>query len=324
MSIIIAGDIGGTKTTLGLFDFSEKDIHCIKQQTYSSHDFDQFNDILLNFFELIGISHIDILSLSIAGPVINQSCRTTNLPWNISATDLKKLFSIPHVHLINDIQATGYGLLGSSEKDLIQINSKAKFQAGNRAIISIGTGLGEACLYWDGKTHQPFGTEGGHSDFAPLIQTDLDLWQFFKKKFPHHISYERVISGPGIASLYDFLCERKGLGNSVPDKDKSAWISNQAMTNNNALCTETMELFIRFLANEAANLALKVFSIGGIYIAGGIAPKILPLLTQTNFMAHFIEKGRFKSTLQEMPVWVNKNENTPLHGAYWKALTFLP
>tara|TARA_R110001592_G_scaffold120444_4_gene324715 strand:- start:7802 stop:8776 length:975 start_codon:yes stop_codon:yes gene_type:complete len=323
MSIIVAGDIGGTKTTLGLFDYSKNDIHCIKQQTYSSHDFDQFNDILLNFIELISVSHIDILSLSIAGPVVNQSCKTTNLPWHIYAPDLEKAFSISRVYLINDIQATGFGLLHSAKINLIQINPHAKFQPGNRAIISIGTGLGEAFMHWDGESHHPFGTEGGHTDFAPLIATDLELWKFFKKRFPDHISYERVISGPGIALLYDFLCEQKGLENTAPDKGKSAWVSNLAITNEDDLCKETMELFIRFLANEAANLALKTLSIGGVYIAGGIAPKILPLLTQTHFIEYFIQKGRFKKILLEMPIWINKNESTPLHGAYWKAISLL-
>lgn len=323
MSIIVAGDIGGTKTTLGLFDFSENNIHCIKQHTYSSHDFSQFNDILLQFIELICVSHIDILCLSIAGPVVNQSCKTTNLPWHISASDLKKAFPVRHVHLMNDIQATGYGLLHASETDLIQINPLAKFQSGNRAILSIGTGLGEANLYWDGKIHHPYGTEGGHTDFAPILESDIDLWRFLKKRFPDHISYERLVSGPGIELLYEFICEQKGVKSTIPVKDKSAYISKQAIANTDELCQQTMAIFSRLLANEAANLALKAFSIGGIYIAGGIAPKILPLLIDANFMAQFIQKGRFKGMLQDMPVWVNKNENIPLNGAYWKALTFL-
>tara|TARA_R110001592_G_scaffold52649_9_gene161390 strand:- start:113426 stop:114415 length:990 start_codon:yes stop_codon:yes gene_type:complete len=326
MSLIIAGDIGGTKTSLALYEFSDHTmnhtINCIKQDTFASHDFNQFNDILLKFIEQQDHSEIDILSISVAGPVIDNECQTTNLPWHISADDIKRELNISHVILFNDIEASGFGLLQAVESDLIQINPKAKTQTGNQGIISIGTGLGEAFMFWDGTKHIPCGTEGGHTDFAPLINADLALWQHFKAKYPEHLSYERLLSGPGISQIYDYLCLQHQLENISPSQDTSAWISLQAIQNTNHLCSETMDIFIRFLANEAANLCLKTFAIGGIFITGGIAPKILPLLRQPNFMRHFVKKGRFKDMLQAVPIWINKNEQAPLNGALSQALKY--
>jgi len=323
MSLIIAGDIGGTKTTLALYEISELHVHCIKQRTYSSHDYDQFNDILLQFLSKDSLSTVRGLSLSVAGPVIDQVCETTNLPWHICASTIQRVFGITSVKLLNDIEATGYGLLEAPESQLVQINPEAIIQEGNQAIISIGTGLGEAFLFWDGKKHSPCGTEGGHTDFAPLLESDLALWLHLKQKYPDHVSYERIVSGPGIALLYDFICQQHGVANPAPKTNTSAWISQQAIEYEDPLCSECMGIFVRLLANEAANLCLKVFSRGGVYIAGGIAPKILPLLLKQGFVDHFIQKGRFRPLLQAMPIWVNTNEQTPLNGAYQQALNLL-
>lgn len=323
MSIIIAGDIGGTKTTLALYDLTDNVLDCIKQQTYSSHDFDQFNDILLKFLKKHEFSEIDVITLSVAGPVIEQSCNTTNLPWHISSKAIKDDLKVNHVLLLNDIEAGGYGLLHATDADLIQINPNARTQSGNKAIISIGTGLGQAILFWDGSKHIPCGTEGGHTDFAPLIETDLSLWRYFKDKYREHLSYERLLSGPGIPLIYDYLCSHNKVDNLAPDEDKSAWISHQALLGTNKLCIEAMDIFVRLLANEAANLCLKIFAIGGIFITGGIAPKILPLLNHPNFVKHFVQKGRFEHLMKEIPVWVNKDEQTPLKGALLQGLALI-
>lgn len=323
MSLIIVGDIGGTKTTFALYDYSDQTLHRINQETYTSHDFGQFNDILVHFMTNSGITQIDILALSIAGPIINNECHTTNLPWHISTLSIQHTIKVMQVILLNDIQATGYGLLNSDGTELIQINPNAKFNTGNQAIISIGTGLGEAFLFWDGSKHIPCGTEGGHTDFAPLVETDLALWHYLKHKFTEHLSYERLVSGPGISLIYEYLCHRNKLENAAPEMATSAWISDQAIHRTDEMSVQCMALFIRFLATEAANLCLKTMATGGIYVTGGIAPKILPLLTQANFMAHFIEKGRFKDLMKGVPVWINKSERTPLEGALRQAIKFL-
>ena len=320
MSFIIVGDIGGTKTSFALYDYSDQASHCINQETYTSHDFGQFNDILVHFMCNSNITEIDILALSVAGPIINNACQTTNLPWYISSIAIQRSIKVTQVILLNDIEATAYGLLNADPVELIQINPNAKFQAGNQAVISIGTGLGEAFLFWDGTKHIPCGTEGGHTDFAPLVESDLALWRHLKATFPSHISYERLVSGPGIALIYDYLCHQHKLENMAPEIATSAWISKHAIQQTDALSVQCMALFTRFLAAEAANLCLKTMATGGIYITGGIAPKILPLLTHASFMAHFIEKGRFKEMLKSVPVWINKSERTPLNGALQQAI----
>ena len=323
MSLIIAGDIGGTKTNFALYNYSDQSLHCINQQTYSSHDFGQFNDILVHFITNSGITHIDVLTLSVAGPIINNACQTTNLPWHISTQSIQHRIKVNQVVLLNDLQATGYGLLNADAADLVQINPKAEYQTANQAIISIGTGLGEGFLFWDGKQHLPCGTEGGHSDFAPLNESDLALWQHFKNKFPAHLSYERLLSGPGIALLYDYVCQQHQLENKAPEIATSAWITTHAINHSDELSVECMTIFIRILAAEAANLCLKTMATGGLYLTGGIAPKILPLFTQARFMDHFIEKGRFKDMLSSVPVWLNQNQRTPLEGALAQGIKLL-
>jgi len=323
MSLIIAGDIGGTKTTLAIYRISDQQVYCINQHTYSSHDFGQFNEILNHFISKEGGVSAEAISLSVAGPIINNECRTTNLPWHISASVISETFNINQVLLFNDIEASGYGLLASSATELIQVNPFAKEQSGNRAIVSIGTGLGEAFLFWEGTKYIPCGTEGGHTDFAPLTESDIALWRHFKLYFPAHLSYERLLSGPGIAQIYAYLCIRNNIENIAPMIETSAWISKQAIMHNEPLCTECMNIFTRLLANEAANLCLKTFATGGVYITGGIAPKILPLLRQPQFIEHFIDKDRFKQLLHTIPIWINKNEQAPLHGALNQALKTL-
>ena len=320
MSLILVGDIGGTKTTFVLYDYSEQSPQCINQLTYTSHDFNQFNDILVHLMNKMGINTIDILSLSIAGPILNNECHTTNLPWHISANTIHQAIKVDQIILLNGIEATGYGLLALSNEDLIQINPMAQFRSANRGIISIGTGLGEAFLFWDGGKYIPCGTEGGHTDFAPLIDSDIPLWQYLNQQFNGHISYERLISGPGILLIYEYLCRQNKLSNDKLINKTSAWISSQAIQKTDKLSIECMDIFIRFLANESANLCLKSMATGGIYITGGIAPKILPLLTQPVFLSFFCEKGRFKELMQTIPIWINKSEHSPLDGALDRAI----
>jgi len=327
MKTILAGDIGGTKTLLGLFEYRNSEFNCIYQQKYCSHDFCQFDDLLKSFLREIRDRHpnasvkADVMSLSVAGPVIAEACLTTNLPWTLASRQLEQTFGFRRVVLLNDIEATARGLLNSPENACIQINPNAILQPGNRAVISVGTGLGQAFLFWDGKRHHASGTEGGHCDFAPAMEEDLALWRFLNARFPDHVSYERLLSGPGIEVIYQYL---SGIADRQPDQPqqrRAEWITAQALAHSDSCSMDTMRVFSRLLAYETANLVLKVMALGGIYLTGGIIPKILPFLESEPFMTHFLSKGRFSGLLAQVPVWLARDNNDfPLNGALHAAI----
>ncbi len=318
--VFLAGDIGGTKTTLGLFKQSDNTVKCIDQNTYCSLDFDHFSELLNLFLEPSAQMPIDVVCLSVAGPVLNQEVHTTNLPWLISVRELQQQFPSSRIALLNDIEATGLGLLQTPPDSLIQINPQAKITEdsttkGNRAIVSVGTGLGEAVLFWNNGHYSPSASEGGHEDFAPTLEEDLALWHYLKQHYPQHISYERIISGPGIALLYDYVCTKQGLTNLAPEDNAPAWISHRAITGEDKICVEAMQIFIRYLAHEAANLSLKVLATGGLYLAGGVSAKLAEFIQASDFMTHFCDKGRFEGLLRTCPVWISLNGGAAFDGA---------
>jgi len=323
--MILAGDIGGTKTNLALFERDEKTLKLTFEHQFASQAYSSFNDVLSEFIRLSGNRSMDAVCLGIAGPIIDEQCRTTNLPWQISAAELKKLLNTPNVRLLNDLEATAYGMLYLDEEEFVDLNPNALTSTGNRAVIAAGTGLGEAMLFFDGKGYQPNGCEGGHCDFAPLTPQQDDLLRWLRVRFSDHVSYERILSGPGVSALYDFLLESNfapppsqmsALSNT---DDRSAHISQCALEDNDPLCTETLRLFSEIYGAETGNLALKTMSLGGVYLGGGIAPKILPFLQAYTFMNAFIGKGRFKPMLQNMSVKVSLNPQTALLGAAYFA-----
>lgn len=315
MTVILAGDIGGTHTRLAAYRSSQHSLECINLATYSSHDFGQFDELLSFFLHESKLESIDSMVLAVAGPVAKGICRTTNLPWEINEKVLADTFRIQRVKLLNDIEAAGHGLMNLPKKDLIQINPNAHFTDAHRAVLSIGTGLGEAFLFWNGHAYQPSASEGGHEDFAPMQEDDLALWKFLHKRFPDHISYERILSGPGIELLYLYCCERAKVKHLGTKQDLGAYVTQMAIQGDNRLCVEAMHIFTRFLASEAANLCLKVMATGGIYLTGGIAPKIEALLRQPAFLDAFVKKGRFKHIMTHVPIWICRNEQIPLIGA---------
>ncbi len=328
MNVLLAGDIGGTHTRLAAYRFDDtlapaERLTCLNQAVYASSDFNQFDDLLALFLKESAILALDCMVLAVAGPIIDGKCQTTNLPWELSEKDLASAFRIRRVALMNDMEATGLGLLHLPKKELVQLNSTAVIRPGHRAIISLGTGLGEAFLIWDGDKYTPYPGEGGHEDFAPMDESDLHLWRFLHKRFPDHISYERVLSGSGIELLYHYCCDRSQVRHFGPSANLSAYVTRMATEGKNQLCIEAMNIFSRFLASEAANLCLKIMATGGVYITGGIAPKIEAILRQPLFYQYFIRKGRFKSLMTQVPVWVCRSENTPLQGALQRAKTLL-
>lgn len=324
--MILAGDIGGTKTNLALYEYVDGVLIARVEHQFSSQKYSTFFDVIEEFLKLFDSSNLDALCLGVAGPVINGTCKTTNLPWLIDSKELKKELSINTVYLLNDLEATAYGMLYLKEEEFVNLNPDAKELDANRAVIAVGTGLGEAMLYYDGENYHPIASEGGHCDFAPLnaLQDDLLLWM--RRDYPQHVSVERLVSGVGIYTIYQFLkergfapeCERM---NSLEDgEDKNAMVTECALEEGDPLCLETMRLFVEIYAAEAGNLALKSLSLGGVYIGGGIAPKILPFLTNGDFLSTFVRKGRFEKMLQNIELKIALNPKTALLGAAYFGL----
>ena len=321
MPKVLAGDIGGTKTNLALYEVSENTFTLLKKQQYASQEYSSFMEILIDFERRISTARIDAACFGIAGPVIEGNCRTTNLPWEFSTSDLQKHLNTDKVRLLNDLEATAYGMLYLAEDEFVDLNAIACPAKGNRAVIAAGTGLGEAMLFWDGAQYHTIGCEGGHCDFASATAQQDELLKWMRDRYGEHVSYERILSGPGIYALYEFLQESgfapqpEAMVNLQEGTDRSAMISECALVDNDSLCMETLRLFIEIYGAEAGNLALKTMSMGGVYIGGGIAPKILPLMTGDTFMNAFAGKGRFEEMLRKMEVKIALNPETALLGA---------
>ena len=319
--MILAGDIGGTKTHLGLFELKNEKLIIRAQQQFPSREYPSLTAVIEGFESQLSIPQIEAACFGIAGPIIEGRCHTTNLPWEIATSELQHYLHTDKVQLINDLEATAYGMLSLSDDEFVDLNPAGHAISGNRAVIAAGTGLGEAMLFYDGTNYHPVGSEGGHSDFAPVTPQQDALLQWLRQRYPGHVSYERILSGPGIYTLYEFLVEsgfapQPASMQRIPEgEDRSAMISRCALEQNDPLCTETLRLFAEIYAAEAGNLALKTLSLGGVYIGGGIAPKILPFLTSQHFMESFTDKGRFRKLLKTIPVKIALNPETALLGA---------
>jgi len=319
--MILAGDIGGTKTNLALFEIKNSVLNTVFQHQYINRDFSSLNALFSAFKEQYSIEKINAVSFGVAGPVIDGYCNITNLPWDISINALKDYWQIDKVYLLNDLEATAYGMLYLNEDEFEDLNPSGRVVDGNRAVLAAGTGLGEAMLFFDGESYSPVASEGGHSDFAPLTEQQDALLKWLRHRYPEHVSYERILSGPGIYLLYKFLLQRSDTVQFDPllpipeGKDRSAIITDRALKERDPLCLEVLCLFAEIYGAEAGNLALKTMSLGGVYIGGGIAPKILCEMTKEHFMKGFRAKGRFREMLEGMQVRISLNPETALLGA---------
>jgi len=314
--MILAGDIGGTKTTLALYQKQGHLLQCELKQTYPSSDYARFEDILAVFLPATVL--IDAACFGIAGPVVNQCCQATNLPWRVDARELAATLRTARIQLLNDLEAMALGLLQSPDKDLLELNPNAKKQPGNKAVIAAGTGLGEAILYWDGQRHHPIATEGGHCDFAPQTEQQDRLLRYLRQRFQGHVSWERLLSGDGLGCIYDFLIADGEPACPEVERaltDRNAIISGMGLDRKNPVCTQALQLFVQLYGAEAGNLALKCLAQGGLFIGGGIAPKIQPALETGDFLRAFIDKGRFRGLLESLSIRLSLNPETPLTGA---------
>jgi len=319
--LILTGDIGGTNTRLALFKTFEGQLHCHHHTTYSSADYRSLGQIV-NEFMADQSEHVDSACFGVAGVVTNGRCDTTNLPWIMDESELATHCQLTTVRLINDLEAAAHGVLALDEHDLVELNPNAHPNpVGNRAVLAAGTGLGEAILYWDGAQYHPFATEGGHSDFAPADQLQDDLLIWLRTRWGAHVSYERILSGPGLQEIYSWLItsergsEQSAIRSRMRTQNASAVISEAALAQQDPACEQALQLFIRIYAQEAGNMALKSLATGGVYLAGGIAPKILPALQSTLFLQSWLDKGRFSTLLQKIPVKVVVHPQVSLIGA---------
>ncbi len=317
--MILAGDIGGTKTHLALFRADGKHRRPVRQQIFHSRDYSDLGEILQKW--LRGQTHsIRVACFGVAGPVVHGRCETTNLPWIVDAKPISQRFGIASVVLLNDLQAMAYGALGLSEEEYCVLNKGQPDPHGNKAIIAAGTGLGEAILFWNGVEHHASASEGGHADFAPHSPMEIKLLEYLWKRFTR-VSYERVLSGPGLVNIYQFLKdtgqdeEPSWLANRFKEEDPAAVITEVALAGTVELCVKAVDLFVSLYGAEAGNLALKALATGGVYVGGGIAPKMIKKLQDGMFMKSFMDKGRFSSLLSRIPVQVILNEETGLLGA---------
>ena len=321
-AIILAGDIGGTKANMLLTRFSKGGIETIKASRYVSKDYHSFNEILTHFLE--GQDQPNKICFSVAGPVIEGKVKFTNLSWNIDSEEISKHVGGSPVAIINDLESTAYGLAGLKENELNILYKGTNETPGNIAILAAGTGLGEAGLFFDGKQYHPFATEGGHSDFAPRSERDIAVLNFLFGKH-EHVSWERLLSGKGIYTIWEYLTkiEKKEspvwLLKKMENTDPAPVISSAAMEGSCEVCQEAIEMFNRYLAIEGVNLILKLKATGGLYLAGGIAPKLLQLLRSETWKDVFDKSGRMRQLLQEVSVYVVLNEKAPLLGASYYA-----
>ncbi|MES9991535.1 MAG: glucokinase [Candidatus Thiodiazotropha sp.] len=326
---ILAADIGGTNTRLALYQTAPgSTLDLLLQTTYSSQSHPSFEAVLQRFMAQNRATEIEAACFGIAGPVIDQVCEATNLPWRVSATEINDQFSFKQTYLINDLEANAWGIESLDESDFVTLAPGAENPVGNRSIIAAGTGLGEAGLYWDGERHHPFPSEGGHSDFSPITPLEIKLLQSLQKSH-EQVSWEDLVSGPGIEAIYDHLLQAQNtptppwLGDEMERIGRAPAISEAAIRTTDPLCREALEIFTRLYAREAGNHALKIMATGGVYLGGGIAPKILPMLREDIFIQAFLAKGPMRKIMEAMPVKVILNDKTALMGAANYAVTLL-
>ncbi len=317
--LILSGDIGGTKTRIALIDMNGGHVEIRREETYLSVDYHSLEAIVGEFLGRAD-TRPQSTGFGVAGPVRNNRSETTNLPWVIDAQAMAHGLNLPNVHVINDLEATARGISALSEPDLHELHPGNPDSTGNISIIAAGTGLGEAGMCRDSDGERPFASEGGHADFAPSNEVEFALFQFLSRHYGH-VSWERVVSGMGIADIYRFLCYHEGantppwLREELHSGDAAAAISRAADSGRCATCDKAMELFVNLYGREAGNHALKVMATGGVYLGGGIAPKILRRLQKPEFLATFFSKGRMEALMRSMPVRVILNDRAALYGA---------
>jgi glucokinase len=318
--MILAGEVGGTHTRLGAFETEGVRLQCVVEKVYMSQEHESLAEILPKFIRGEGIP-VHSACFGVAGPVRAGRCKISNLPWTIDSKELAAQLKLSSVGLMNDLEAYAYGVDALESKDFATLSEGAEDAEGNRAVISARTGLGMAGLYWDGFRHHPFACEGGHADFAPRDELQMELLAYLQKKFGR-ISFERVLSGPGIKNIYDFLRdtqraeEPEWLREQIhAAADPTPVIAEAGLAGKAAICEQAVTIFVSAFGAETGNCALHYMSTGGIFIGGGIARRMVDRLKEPIFLQAFQDKGRMVDLLKDMPIKVILNEDCGLIGA---------
>ncbi len=317
--MILAGDVGGTKVHLALYDFSDGKLTHTREERFPAKEYSGLVEIVKEF---LGADVATAACFGVPGPVRDGRLRLTNLPWTLDSRELTISLGIPHVFLINDLEANGYGIAELTSEQIYTLSEGDTSQIGNRALIAAGTGLGEGLLIWNGHIHVPFPSEGGHADYAPRNEDEIDLLRFLKQKYNGRISQERVVSGMGITNIYEFLRDVRGMEEPAwlaeemaAAGDPNSVITELALAAKSEICVRTLDMFVSAYGAEAGNLALKVLSVGGLYVGGGIGPRIIEKLKDGTFIKGFTDKGRLSQLLINMPVRVILESRAAVLGA---------
>ena len=317
--MILVGDIGGTKASLALVDAASP-LVVQHAATLASRDHASAAELIRSYADEHR-GRIQAACFGVPGPVIGDAAKATNLPWTIRRADIERGLGVP-VRLLNDLEAFAWGIALLPADRFAVLQEGAPDARGNAALIAAGTGLGEGGMFWDGTRHVPFASEGGHADFAPRTPREIRLLEFLAKRYGH-VSWERAVSGPGLVNIFEFLREVEGMAvpkalaealEREPEHDP-ALVSTAALAERATIAVEALDVFTRLYGAEAGNLALKLMATGGVYLTGGIAPKILPKLQDGTFIAAFVDKGRFRPLLEGIPVRVVLDTSTALYGA---------
>lgn len=318
--MILAGEIGATRTRLAAFESEGNRLHKVVEKIYMSQEERSLPDVVASFVKSEGIP-VHNACFGVAGPVRGRKSKISNLSWTIDADELAKQLRLKSVGLLNDLEAFAYGIDTLESKDLISLSAGCEDPVGNRAVISARTGLGMAGLYWDGFRHHPFACEGGHIGFSPANDLEIELLHYLQKKYGR-VSCERVLSGPGIKNIYDFLRdtgkaeEPAWLSEQIKNvADSPALISQIALENKGEICEQTLSMFVGAYGSQTGDCALNFMSTGGIFLGGSIAAKIVPKMKDPVFLKAFLNKGRMETLLRDVPVKIVLNDDSGILGA---------
>jgi glucokinase len=323
--MILAGDVGGTKVHLALYNFAGGRLAAVRDCKFPAHEFATLDEVVKAFLAQGSEQKDEIVAACFGcpGPVRDGRLKLTNLPWTLDERELEKSVGIKHIFLINDLEANGYGIPELAPDKVFTLHEGDAAAVGHRGLVSAGTGLGEALLIWDAKTqrHRPLASEGGHCDFAPRDDRDVALLQYLRRTLKGRVSFERVVSGIAIKGVYEFLRddqkmdEPAWLRERMEKEDPNAVIGQCGEDGSSEICAETLRIFVSAFGAEVGNVALKVLAVGGMYVGGGIAPKILKTMQSGVFTKSFLDKGRLSPLLEAMPVRVILDETCALLGA---------
>jgi glucokinase len=319
--MILAGDVGGTKVHLALYSFDRGQLVHVRDERYPANEFFGLQEIVQRFLAESSNPEITAACFGVPGPVRGGRLRLTNLPWTLDSRELSAGLNITHLFLINDLEANGYGIPELTPDQIFTLNEGDPSAVGNRALVSAGTGLGEGVLVWNGKTHIPMASEGGHCDFAARNPLEIELLSWLMEKYSGRVSFERVVSGPGLTNVYTFLRDQKHmeepawLRQLMEAEDPNAVIGEVGEEGKSELCAKSLEMFAASYGAEAGNMVLKVLAAGGMYLGGGIAPKMLKTMRGGAFMQAFTDKGRLSEVLIHTPVHIILESRAALMGA---------